>query len=192
MSAEQADEAGVITTGPGVIMATASAILSAGIAMHPVNGIFLGLSYPALFGNDGQRDPTGAGVSSGLFLEVFQISLYPSWVRIDELEADGARGLGVTQAVAWWWDRLGLGAHFGGGDSAEAVFAMVANRLCAPSSKRRVPEWAREEVVMPAWFTHPPLHRYYRAVVRCVRFNVAHSGCFSPHGQGSGVWLCRW
>ena len=41
---------------------------------------------------------------------------------------------------------------------------MVANRLVSPSSKRRVPEWVREDVAMPAWFTHPPLHTYYRAV----------------------------
>lgn len=41
---------------------------------------------------------------------------------------------------------------------------MVANRLIAPTSKRRVPEWARDDVVMPGWFCHPPLHSYYRAV----------------------------
>jgi hypothetical protein len=41
---------------------------------------------------------------------------------------------------------------------------MVANRLVSPTSKRRVPEWAREDVAMPSWFGHPPLHRYYQAV----------------------------
>ena len=85
-------------------------------------------------------------------------------VAIDELEAETAPGLGAVMAVASWWDRLGLGDLFGGGDCAEAVFAMVANRMVAPAAKRRVPEWARGDVVMPAWFTHPPLHRYYRAV----------------------------
>ena len=41
---------------------------------------------------------------------------------------------------------------------------MVANRLVAPCSKRRVPEWADAEVVMPAWFKPPALARYYRAL----------------------------
>jgi hypothetical protein len=84
-------------------------------------------------------------------------------VAVNELEAASAPGLGATEAVAGWWDRLRLGGLFEA-ETAEAVFAMVANRLVAPSSKRRVPEWAREDVAMPAWFGHPPLHRYYRAV----------------------------
>jgi transposase len=84
-------------------------------------------------------------------------------LSVDELEASSAPGLGAVAAVAAWWDRLGLGGLFEA-ETAEAVFAMVANRLVAPSSKRQVPEWAREDVAMPVWFGHPPLHRYYRAV----------------------------
>ncbi len=85
-------------------------------------------------------------------------------VAARDLEAMGAPALGGVAAVAAYWERLGLGGHFGGGPAAEAVFAMVANRLVAPSSKRRVPEWASSDVVMPPWFTAPPLQRYYRAV----------------------------
>jgi hypothetical protein len=85
-------------------------------------------------------------------------------VAVDDMEAEAAPGLGAVAAVASWWDRLGLGEHFGGGDAAEAIFAMVANRLVSPSSKRRVPEWAQDDVAMPPWFSHPPLHHYYRAV----------------------------
>ncbi|HZD22263.1 MAG TPA: hypothetical protein VE569_02515, partial [Acidimicrobiia bacterium] len=85
-------------------------------------------------------------------------------VGVGELEAESAPGIGAVAAVAAWWDRLELGDRFGNGDHAEAVFAMVANRLVSPSSKRRVPEWALEEVAMPDWFAHPPLHRYYQAV----------------------------
>ncbi|HZD24041.1 MAG TPA: IS1634 family transposase [Acidimicrobiia bacterium] len=85
-------------------------------------------------------------------------------VPIDGLEAESAPGMGAVEAVAAWWERLGLGEHFGQNDHAEAVFAMVANRLVSPASKRRVPEWARDDAAMPAWFTHPPLHRYYQAV----------------------------
>ena len=78
------------------------------------------------------------------------------------LEAPHAPSVGAVAAVAAYWDRRGLGAHFG--SVADAVFAMVANRLVAPCSKRRVPEWADAEVVMPAWFKPPALARYYRAL----------------------------
>ncbi len=85
-------------------------------------------------------------------------------VPIDELGAESAPGLGAVETVAAGWNRLGLGEHFGGGDHAAAIFAMVANRLVSPSSKRRVPEWARDDVAMPDWVDHPQLHTYYRAV----------------------------
>ena len=86
------------------------------------------------------------------------------WVRADDLEATDARSLGAVAAVAAYWTRLGMGRHFGDGAEADAVFAMVANRLCDPCSKRRVPEWVTDDVAAPQGFSHPPLHRYYRAV----------------------------
>jgi Transposase DDE domain len=86
------------------------------------------------------------------------------WVRADGLDASDARSVGGVAAVAAYWDRLELGAHFGGGAEADAIFAMVASRLCDPCSKRRVPEWAATDVMAPAGFSHPPLHRYYRAI----------------------------
>lgn len=85
-------------------------------------------------------------------------------VSVGELAAESAPALGAVAAVAAWWQRLELGVVFGGGQVADAVFAMVANRLVAPSSKRRVPEWAATDVSMPGWFSHPPLQRYYRAL----------------------------
>ena len=84
-------------------------------------------------------------------------------VSVSDLESETAPALGAVAAVEAWWNRLGLGDLFEG-DTGDAVFAMVANRLVARSSKRRVPEWAAEDVAMPAWFDVPPLHRYYRAV----------------------------
>ncbi|MGH9150656.1 MAG: IS1634 family transposase [Acidimicrobiales bacterium] len=84
------------------------------------------------------------------------------WVHSDDLEATDARSLGAVAAVAAYWGRLGLGAHFGA--DADAVFAMVANRLCDPCSKRRVPEWVADDVAAPEGFSYPPLHCYYRAV----------------------------
>jgi transposase len=86
------------------------------------------------------------------------------WVRTDGIEATDARSVGGVAAVAAYWGRLGLGAHFGNGPEADAVFAMVASRLCDPCSKRRVPEWVATDVLAPAGFSHPPLHRYYRAL----------------------------
>jgi len=77
------------------------------------------------------------------------------WVHSDDLEAVDARSVGAVAAVGAYWARLGLGAHFGGGPEADAVFAMVANRLCDPASKRRVPEWAATDVVAPVGFSHP-------------------------------------
>ena len=71
------------------------------------------------------------------------------WVRGDELEAADARGLGAMAGVSAYWERLGLGEHFGQGPEADAILAMVANRLCDPSSKRRVVEWVSTDVVVP-------------------------------------------
>ena len=79
--------------------------------------------------------------------------------------------MGAVAAIATVWRRLGLDGWFakvGADRGAEvlehAVFAMVANRLVAPSSKRRLPEWVEADVVMPAGFVAPSLDQYYRAL----------------------------
>ena len=83
---------------------------------------------------------------------------------------ESARSAGAVAAVAAYWRRLGLDRHFaamaGGHDApiADAVLAMVANRLCAPRSKRALPEWVEADVVMPAGFRTPAAHHYYRAL----------------------------
>jgi hypothetical protein len=53
-------------------------IITAGIAFHVLNGIAFGTSYCALFGTRGVR----AGIAWGVFLEVFQLTLYPGWLDI--------------------------------------------------------------------------------------------------------------
>lgn len=68
--------------------ATLPLIMTAGILLHIVNGTCFGLSYAALFGRDGQRTTSSAvvtGVSWGLFLELFQATLYPQWLRVAAL-----------------------------------------------------------------------------------------------------------
>ena len=93
--------------------------------------------------------------------------------RVDpaSLEADHARAVGGV-ACAWaTWQRLGLDGWFakmGAGRGAErladAVFAMAANRLVAPCSKRRLPEWAEHDVAMPDGWQQPSLAQHYRAL----------------------------
>jgi hypothetical protein len=97
-------------------------------------------------------------------IAALQRHLSGEWVHTDDLEAADARSLGAIAAVGAYWQRLGLGAHFGSGPEADAIFAMVANRLCDPCSKRRAVEWAAEDVVAPVGFSHPGVHRYYRAL----------------------------
>ena len=69
------------------------------------------------------------------------------------------------------WRRLGLGGWFrevGAARGAlaleDAVFAMVANRLSAPCSKRRLTEWTAADVVMPEWWSAPSADQYWRAL----------------------------
>jgi hypothetical protein len=91
------------------------------------------------------------------------------WLPVDQLAADTAPALGSVAAVDAVWRRLGLdrwfaavGAERRADALADAVLAMVANRLIDPCSKRRLPEWAGHDVVMPAGFTPPSTDQYYR------------------------------
>ena len=92
-------------------------------------------------------------------------------VDVGALAAEGAPAVGAVAAVAAVWQRLGLGGFFatvgaGRGSAAleHAVFAMVANRLVAPCSKRRLTEWAACDVVMPEWWAAASRDQYYRAL----------------------------
>jgi transposase len=92
-------------------------------------------------------------------------------VAARDLVAEDAPAVGAISAVWAQWRRLGLdewfakvGADRGAEVLEHAVFAMVANRLVAPSSKRRLPEWVDSEVVAPAGFVPPSLEQYYRAL----------------------------
>ena len=94
-----------------------------------------------------------------------------AWLPADELAAETAPAVGSIAAVHAMWRRLGLdvwfatvGAERGAEVLESAVWAMVANRLIDPCSKRRLPEWVARDVVMPAGFTPPLLEQYYRAV----------------------------
>ncbi|MCY4370666.1 MAG: hypothetical protein OXF41_14935, partial [bacterium] len=85
-------------------------------------------------------------------------------VDVGALAAEGAPGVGAVAAVWAVWQRLGLdgwfaqvGAARGAKALEHAVFAMVANRLVAPCSKRRLGEWAASDVGMPeGWSAAAP------------------------------------
>ena len=92
-------------------------------------------------------------------------------VDVGALEADGAPAVGGVACAAAVWQRLGLDGWFAaagaGRDAdrfADAVFAMAANRLVAPCSKRRLPEWTRADVVMPDGWEAPSPWQCYRAL----------------------------
>jgi hypothetical protein len=92
-------------------------------------------------------------------------------VDLGSVVAEGAPAVGAVAAVEAVWSRLGLGEWFAkvGADRgaevlADAAFAMVANRLVDPCSKRRLAEWVDRDVAMPAGFTPPSADQYYRAL----------------------------
>ena len=97
--------------------------------------------------------------------------LHKERIDVGALAAEGAPAVGAVAAAAALWQRLGLdgwfaevGARRGAAVLEHAVFAMVANRLVAPCSKRRLTEWAASDVVMPAGWSAPSPDQYYRAL----------------------------
>ncbi len=92
-------------------------------------------------------------------------------VALAAMSAEDTRVVGSVVGVAAVWARLGLvvwfaevGAGRGAEVLSEAVFAMVANRLIDPCSKRRLIEWVDRDVAMPEGWTAPSLNQYYRAL----------------------------
>ena len=89
----------------------------------------------------------------------------------ERVDVGALAAVGAVAAVGALWQRLGLDGWFaevgerrGAAVLEHAVFAMVANRLLAPCSKRRLTEWAASDVVMPAGWSAPSPDQYYRAL----------------------------
>jgi hypothetical protein len=60
-------------------------VLVAGTAFHLLNGTSFGVAYAFLFARDGRstlRRALLTGIGWGLFLEMFQLTLYPGWLDI--------------------------------------------------------------------------------------------------------------
>jgi hypothetical protein len=83
----------------------------------------------------------------------------------------GSRTHGAAWVVSELWRELGIGQAI---DRAlgrrgfrtpieRAIFAMVANRCLAPSSKLAVEQWVAEEVALPG-VDEVPVHQLYRAM----------------------------
>jgi hypothetical protein len=94
-----------------------------------------------------------------------------TWLDASELGAAGAPAVGGMAVAHAWWQRLELDGHYakvgaqrGAAMLADTVFAMVANRLLAPSSKRHLIEWLAEDVVVPDGVAPPSLDQCYRAL----------------------------
>jgi len=107
----------------------------------------------------------------GRIIAALERHLHTERVDVDGLAAEGAPAVGAVAAAAAVWKQLDLGGFFtkvGAERRADvlehAVFAMVANRLVAPCSKRRLPEWTEHDVVMPSGWSAPSLDQYYRAL----------------------------
>ena len=107
----------------------------------------------------------------GRIIAALERHLHKERVDVDGIVAEGAPAVGGVAAAAAVWEQLGLRGFFAdvgaerGADVLEhAVFAMVVNRLVAPCSKRRLPEWTDRDVVMPSGWSAPSLDQYYRAL----------------------------
>ncbi len=94
-----------------------------------------------------------------------------SWLDASELGATGAPAIGGMAVAYEYWRRLELDVHYakigaerGALSLEDTVFAMVANRLLAPSSKRHLIEWLAEDVVTPDGVGAPSLDQCYRAL----------------------------
>lgn len=94
-----------------------------------------------------------------------------TWLDASELGASGAPAVGGMAVAHAYWQRLGLDVHYakvgaerGASTLGDTVFAMVANRLLAPSSKRHLIEWLAEDVVVPDGVAVPSLDQCYRAL----------------------------
>jgi hypothetical protein len=94
---------GILLTGPA---APAGLSLVAGIAFHLLNGIAFGVAFCFLFGRRGVL----AGIGWGLFLELFQLTLYPGWLDIRFYE-EFARVSALSHVI--YGAVLGLGCRAG-------------------------------------------------------------------------------
>ena len=146
-------------------------------------------SYEYLSLVEGYRDETGKVRQRTLFrlgeasrlresgeldriIEALTVHAERRWIDADDIEAEAAPAIGGIAAVNAWWNRLGLEGFFATAGRRlswslpDAIFAMTANRLLDPASKRKTVRWIDADVVAPEGFSFPTLQQYYRALDR--------------------------
>ena len=94
---------GILLTGRA---APAELSLAAGVGFHLLNGVAFGVAFCFLFGRRGVL----AGIAWGLFLELFQLTLYPGWLDVRFYE-EFARISALSHVV--YGAVLGLGCRAG-------------------------------------------------------------------------------
>lgn len=83
------------------------AIFAVGVAFHALNGTAFGVAFCVLF----RRHNIPFGIAWGLFLEMFQLTLYPGWLNIkfySEFAQISALGHVVYGATLGWLCARGL------------------------------------------------------------------------------------
>ena len=107
----------------GTILIGASApkalISTVGWGFHLMNGCTFAIAYSCLFARDGhisKRWALATGVAWGLFLETFQLTLYPGWLKIGFLDE---------------FRRISFGAHLVFGASLGLIVPAGLRRLQA-------------------------------------------------------------
>jgi hypothetical protein len=94
-----------------------------------MNGCTFAIAYSCLFARDGhlsKRWALATGVAWGLFLETFQLALYPGWLKIGFLEE---------------FRRISFGAHlvFGAGLGLMVPYGLRRLRAAAAVDRRSGP-----------------------------------------------------
>lgn len=116
-------------------------------------------------------DPNITNVVDNLIKHLSKFSEKVKILNMEEdIDVDEAKTYGEIQIFRKLWQNLGfekvLRKYFEQTnkqvDLVEAIFAMVCNRLIAPSSERETNEW-KKDVYEPKWENYD-LHHFYRAL----------------------------
>jgi transposase len=108
--------------------------------------------------------------------------------RAAALSAKAAPSIGAMAAAHAYFSRLGLGDLFAGIGAkrrarhlGDTVFALVANRLCEPTSKRRaITDWLGTDVALPKGVAAPSLDQCYRALdALCAEKETLEAHCYA-------------
>ncbi len=115
-------------------------------------------------------DPDVNEIVDNLINHLIPFSSKGKLLDLDDIDVDETKIYGEIQIFRKLWETLGfdrvLRKYFKETnkqvDLVEAIFAMVCNRLIAPSSERETNEWKRD-VYEPKWKDYD-LHHFYRAL----------------------------